>query len=308
MTTELYKKYRPVDLDRIVGNASTVKALRSMLDRKQVPHSILFSGPSGCGKTTLARLLAAALECGDMDLSELDASQFRGIETIRDVQHVVNLMPVGGKCRVWILDECHQLTKDAQTACLKLIEDTPEHAYFFWCTTTPEKLLPTVVNRCTSLPVEQLKSDEVEYLVRRVAKKESLDVSSRGVEAIVEHSGGSARKALVILDKVGRLPRDEQAAAAAIPSEDEKATIDLCRALIKKAPWVDIAKILKALKAEPEEVRHGVLGYARAVLLGSNGKDVRPFTVICAFEQPFYNGGPAALARACYEAVFGGGA
>lgn len=305
MSHELYRKHRPKTLDRVIGNRDTVTALSKMLELGKVPHSLLFSGPSGCGKTTLARIMAHELGCSPADLCEMNAASFRGIDTIRDIQRVLHLSPVGGKCRAWIVDEAHQLSKDAQNAALKMLEDTPDHVYFLFCTTDPDKLILTVRNRLSPLPVSRLDHDDAERLIKRVAKKEGIDLSSDGLRAVVEQCGGSARAALVILDKIRHVPRDKQAEAATVPSEEERATIDLCRALIKRAQWAEVAKILRALKAEPEEVRYGVLGYARQVLLG-NPKS-RAYAVICAFAEPFFHSREAGLAAACYEALFGDG-
>ena len=138
--SELYKKHRPKTLARVVGNKSTVEALRSMLEARTLPHTLLFHGPSGTGKTTLARIVKNELGCLPTDFHEHNSSDFRGIDFIRELRSKVNLA-AAGPCRVWIIDECHQLTRDAQNAALKILEDTPSHVYFFLCTTDPQKLI-----------------------------------------------------------------------------------------------------------------------------------------------------------------------
>lgn len=301
--SELYKVHRPKSLDRIVGNRETVATIRSMLEKKRLPHTILFSGPSGCGKTTIARILRRELGCGEMDFVELNCSDFRGIDTVREVIRNMHFAPTGGPCRVWLLDEVHKLSNDAQNGALKMLEDTPSHVYFFLCTTDPGKILPTIRTRCTGMPVKLLTEDETEFLVKRVAKKEGIKLEDNILSELVERAEGSARTSLVLLDKIQNLHKDEQSEALKTRSEEEAVAIDLCRALIKKEPWPKVAKILKGIKGDSEGVRWSVLGYARNVLLSS--KDPQAYKILCAFEGNFYDTKEAGLARASFEAIFG---
>ena len=303
MTQELYKRYRPKSLRQVMGSPETVATLRNMVKRSTVPHTILFHGPSGCGKTTMARILRRKLGCNDLDFVELDCSAFRGIDTIRDIMRQMKLSPTGGDCRVWLLDEVHQLSRDAQHGALKMLEDTPGHVYFFLCTTDPGKLLKTIRTRCCELPVRELRADELESLVRRVQSREEIEISEDALQDLIDFAGGSARTCLVLLDKIANLPPDEQAEALAVKAEEENEAIELCRALIQRASWPEVAKILKGLQGEPESIRWAVLGYARAVLL--NKRNDQAYNVICAFESHFYDSKQAGLTRACYEAIFG---
>lgn len=302
MSSELYKKYRPSSLKGIIGNEATVRTLANMLERKTLPHTLLLQGPSGCGKTTLARILQAQLSCSEMDFAELNCSDFRGVDTIREIARQMHLAPTGGVARIWLLDEVHQMTKDAQNAALKILEDTPNHVYFFLCTTDPQKLIPTIKNRCCQLSVELLKREQLKKLIGRVLKREGEELSEELVEDITEASAGSARKALVILDRVLNLPESDREDAIKNDPE-EKEVIELCRALIKGEQWSRVASLLKAIKTEPENVRYAVLGYARACLLG--GKNARAALVIDAFADNFYDSKEAGLALACYEIIEG---
>src|SRR5690606_3369465 len=108
-----------------------------------IPHAMLFTGPSGCGKTTLARILRVKLRCSDNDFQEINAADFRGIDSIRSMRQQVGAAPLGGDSRIWLIDEAHSMTADAQNAFLKLLEDTPRHVYFFLATTDPQKLKKT---------------------------------------------------------------------------------------------------------------------------------------------------------------------
>lgn len=298
---ELYKKYRPSTLDRVVGNEGTVAALRNMIERKTLPHCVLFHGPSGCGKTTLARIAKDALGCHDLDCRELNSASFRGIDTVREIQRTMPLAPAAGPVRVWIIDEAHKLSNDAQNAALKMLEDTPGHVYFFICTTDPNNLIKAILTRCCEMPVVSLRDQEVESLIGRVCKKEGIPLSERVRDSLVMGSQGSARTALVLLDKIAALDESEQEAAIEAKLAEENGAIELCRALIQKAPWKKIAKLLQNLTADPEEVRWSVLGYARTVLLREGS--YQAYLVIDAFSRNFYDSKAAGLALACYEAA-----
>jgi len=304
MATELYKRFRPPDLKRMIGNVITVQTLQNMLDRDTVPHTILLHGPSGCGKTTLARILKNELECSEMDFKELNCSDERGVDTIRKIRREMNMMPTGGKCRIYLLDEVHQMTKDAQNAALKILEDTPKHVYFILCTTDPQKIIPTIKTRCCQLEVELLNTANPKKLVQRVLKREKAELSEDLILDLVDAAGGSARKALVILDRVLNLPNDAREGAIKDNPED-RGTMDLCRAIMKGDSWTRIAKILKELKEDPEKVRYSVLGYFQAVLL--NKGDERAANVIEIFSSNFYDSKKAGLVLACWEAVVGFG-
>lgn len=303
MSHELYKRHRPKSLARVVGNEETVASLEALIEDKTIPHMILFHGPSGCGKTSMARIVAKELGCSKLDLVERNSASMRGVDTVRDVIRTMNLAPTGGPVRVEIWDEVHQLTKDAQEASLKLLEDTPNHIYFFLCTTNPQKLLPTIRSRATCMEVKFLSQAQVESLVSRVARKEGIEVADDVLSALVTTASGSARNALVLLDKIRLLPEEKRLDALRVPEEDQAQAIDLCRLLLKKAPWKKVAKVLRDLKTDPEQVRWSVLMYARQVLLSTGSHQA--YVVLTEFEDNWYDSKEAGLARACFGSIFG---
>ena len=300
---ELYKKYRPRTLDRIIGNENTVASLRNMLERKTLPHVILFSGPSGTGKTTLARIIKTELGCHDMDFAEVNSGSFRGIDSIRDVARNMNLAPTG-PCRIWYFDEVHKWTNDAQNAALKMLEDTPSHIYFLLATTDTGRLIKAVQTRCCELPLRALTYQELENLAARVARKENIELSKESLDTLVSAAAGSARMLLVLLDKVANLDDAQRAAAIEEKAAEEAEGIELCRLLLKdpRASWKTVAETLKNLKGDPESTRRAVLGYARTVLL-SGKANTQAYMVLQSFSDNFFDSGDAGLARACFEAI-----
>lgn len=303
--TELYKKHRPTTLARVLGQDETTKVLQGMLEENRVPHSILLTGPSGCGKTTIARILRTSLECSDQDFQEVNCADFRGVDMVRDIRRQMGFSPVGGKCRVWMIDECHKLTNDAQNAILKILEDTPKHVFFILATTDPQKLIRTIRTRCTELTVRDLSEKELVRLVKRTARKEKVDLPEEVVDQIVQDSLGSARMALVLLDKILGLDPGEMLESVRAQAAQENEAIELCRALLGKKPWKTVSQVLRGLQGDPESVRYAVLGYATSVLLGGGKQAPRAYLVIDAFRENFYDSKKAGLVAACYEVSTG---
>ena len=301
----LYIRHRPNVLEDMLGNETTVLALRTMMDRAAAgsgaPRAILFTGPSGCGKTTLARIVAAELGAHPRDVVEMDSADFRGIDTIRDVRRSMAYRPAAGPRRVWIMDEVHQLSKDAQSALLKALEDTPAHVTFLLATTDPEKLLPTIRNRCSAYEVAALTPNEVHQLLERAAAAEQAQLDPEALRLIVDTCGGSARAALVAAEKVMWMPLESQQAAAAIAIEEQEEAIGVARLLWKGAPWKAVAESIRNLTTEPETTRRVVLGYMSSVLLG--GRDAqRAWLIMDAFRVPLYDTGRPGLVMAAYAA------
>ncbi len=302
----LYLKYRPSSFDDMLGNQEVVEILRKQLSQKQsMPKSILLHGPTGCGKTTFARIIATELGAQGSDIREIDSADFRGIDTVREIRKQSAYKPLEGPYRIWILDECHKMTSDAQTALLKALEDTPSHVFYILCTTEPQKLLPTIRGRCAQYQVRTLTEKEMKRLLRRVVTAENETLDKEVYEQIIQDSMGHPRNALQILSQVLAVDGSKRLKVAKKGAETQSKTIELCRALVNRAAWKQVAGILNGLKEEdPEQIRRAVLGYCQAILLGKN-PDPSVAEVMQEFIEPFYNSGFPGLTFACISVLLG---
>ena len=307
MSNELYKKHRPTKFNEIIGQDSSIKVLQTKLKSKTLPHALLFSGPSGCGKTTLARILRKKLGCGKHDFTELNTADFRGIEMVRDIRSHLYQAPISGKCRIWLIDECHKMTGDAQNAFLKMLEDTPNHVYFMLATTDPQKLKNTIRTRCTEIVVRTLNHKSMLKLFSHICTMEKTKLSEEVIEKIIECSNGSARKALVLLDQVIGLDNEDDMIEAIKTTTAEVQAIVIARALFNpRTKWIEMAKILKeTVDEEPEQIRWMILGYAKNVLLSGGKLSSRAYLIIDTFRDHFYDSKWAGLVASAYEIIVG---
>jgi DNA polymerase-3 subunit gamma/tau len=302
----LHIEYRPKTLEEVIGNEAVKESIASIFSRKKdFPHAFLFHGATGCGKTTMARIVANMLDCPTDEINEYNTANLRGIDTIRNIMENCVYTPLTGSSRVYILDEVHRQTKDAQNALLKLLEDPPKNVYFILCTTDPEQLLTTIRGRCHTFQMKALRPTEMTELLNRVIKAEGLDIDEYPktiLKEISRLSEGLPRNALVLLDSIIDIA-DEESAIAALSSVSvsEVDLREICQALLNKSPWDSIRKQVKILtdETEPEKVRYAVLGYMRAVLLNSKQNN-RASMIMDTFSENTYNGGKAIVTNMFY--------
>lgn len=305
---ELYKKYRPLTLKEIVGQPEAVRILEQFRKKNTMPHSVLFTGPSGCGKTTLSRIIRTYVDCKLEDYVELNCADFRGIDMVRDLRSKLSLAPMGGgSSRVYYVDECHQLTKDAQNGMLKMLEDTPRHIYFFLATSEPNKLITAIKTRCTEIKVKYLSISDLKLLVLSTTDTEKVTISEDVVDKIAELAEGSARKALVLLQAVIDISGEDEQLEALEKSVPYAQGIELARLLLNpRSTWPEAAKLIKSMEDEPESVRRLVLGYMTTVMLSNMKLASRCFLIVQIFRDHWYDCGKAGLAACCYEVLTSG--
>jgi DNA polymerase-3 subunit gamma/tau len=284
-----------------LGQEDVVKTLQKKWKSHTIPHAILLHGPYGTGKTTLARIIVDCLKCSEYDYTEKNSADYRGIDEIRNIRNTVNQAPIDGPVRLWLLDEVHKATNDAQNAMLKLLEDPPKHAYFILATTEPEKLLKGILQRCLVLKLKPIPNKSIYHITKNVCSLENIRLSKPVMKKLVEYAGGSAREALQILDKIYQLDSEKEQIDAIESVSIRTQTIQIARMLIStKTKWRNIAPILKELENEdPEQIRYMVLGYAKSVLLSKDNP--RAFRMIEAFRDNFYDAKFAGVVSACYE-------
>ncbi len=304
MEQELYKVYRPKSFKEVVGQDTAIKMLTELGKRNAIPHTIMLSGPSGVGKTSIARILRHKLKCSDVDFTELNAADFRGIDMVRSIRQQVSLAPLHGDCRIWLIDEFQGVTGPASDAFLKILEDTPRHVYFFLATTDPNKIKKTIKTRCTEIKLALVNAKDMTKLLYDVYEKNGghSDLSKETTTKIVDIAEGSPRKALVLLHSIVGIGGKKDQLEILDKGDINTQGIDLARALMERTPnWKKVAGILKKLEDDVETVRYIVLGYARTVLLSSGNK--KAYVVIDCFSSNFYDSKAAGLAAACYEVL-----
>lgn len=299
----LYQKYRPATLEAVKGNEHIISILDGMLSNLETcPHTFLLHGGSGCGKTTLGRIIANRVGCAGADFREINASDDTGIDGVREIIKNSQYMPFESDCRVWLIDEVHRWTGNAQDSILKILEDTPKHVYFILCTTEPTKLKSTIRSRCSEFQVKPLNDEQMKSLLKRILKKEGVLVNDEIYDQIIQDSMGHPRRAIVTIEQVLNVSKDKQLEVAKKSAELQSQSIELCRVLIKKSNWSEVNKVLVNLKGqEPEDIRRVVMGYCQAVLLKADNQ--RAGMVLENFIEPFYNSGFPGLVLACYLVV-----
>ena len=220
--TALYRKFRPLRFDEIVGQEHITKTLKNQIIAGRVGHAYLFNGGRGTGKTSAAKVLARAVNClnpqdgepcneceickaalaGSLtDIVEMDAASNNSVEDIRSIREEVNFLPTLAKYRVYIIDEVHMLSTGAFNALLKTLEEPPEHVKFILATTEPQKLPATILSRCQRFDFKKISNENVVKRLEYVAKESNIEITKEALNLIAILSEGAMRDALSILER-----------------------------------------------------------------------------------------------------------
>lgn len=241
----LYRQFRPRRFDEISGQTAIVSVLKNQVKTGNPAHAYVFAGQRGTGKTTAARILAMALNCKNphdgepclecencldalndnmIDIVEIDAASNNGVDSARDIREKVNLLPVAGKHKIYIIDEAHMLSTSAFNALLKTLEEPPEYAVFIFATTELRKLPVTVLSRCQRFDFKSLTEKEIIERLKLVCTEIGRDADEDALREIARASGGAMRDALTILEtctaKEGRIDIENVSKALNLASRD----------------------------------------------------------------------------------------
>lgn len=218
------RKYRPKTFLSVVGQEAIVTTLKNALRFQRLAHAYLFCGSRGTGKTTLARVFAKALNCShltqdlepcnacsscqdidagrSLDVLEMDGASHRGIDDIRQINETIGYAPASGKYKIYIIDEVHMLTKEAFNALLKTLEEPPLNVKFFFATTEPHKVLPTILSRCQRFDLRRISLEALKKKLAWIADDLNVVCEEEAINLIANFSEGSLRDAESLLDQI----------------------------------------------------------------------------------------------------------
>jgi DNA polymerase III subunit gamma/tau len=263
--TVLARKYRPQKFSEVIGQEHVTRTLQNAIEQGRTAHGYIFSGHRGIGKTTVARILAAALNCRSndhpvpepcgvcescteiragnaVDVIEIDAATNRGIDEIRELREAARYRPARDRFKIYILDEAHQITDAAFNALLKTLEEPPDHIVFMLATTQPEDIPQTIRSRCQHFSFRAVKFDAIVAQLRDLVTRENIEADNDALALLAEAGDGSMRDALSILDQ-------------AIASSSGKITADSVRNLVGAAPAHILEEVMQAVaRGASEEV------------------------------------------------------
>jgi DNA polymerase-3 subunit gamma/tau len=221
--TVIARRYRPQTFDEVIGQVAIATTLQNSIKADKVSHAYIFAGERGVGKTSMARILAKALNCkdgptaspcnkcefcksiaegNDPDVIEIDAASRTKVDDVRSLQEGIGYMPMRAKFKIYIMDEAHQLSKNAFDALLKTIEEPPPHVKFIFATTVPHKLPDTILSRCQRFNFRRISPQDIFTHLEKICKKEKVVCDKETISIIAQHANGSMRDAETILDQI----------------------------------------------------------------------------------------------------------
>ncbi len=289
-----HQKYRPLNLDELVGQEFISITLKQALISQKIAPAYLFNGPRGTGKTSSARIFAKSLNClsseqptsnpcgkcelciqiaegNALDIIEIDAASNTGVENIREIIDRARFAPAQARWKVYVIDECHMLSTAASNALLKTIEEPPERVVFILATTNPERVINTIQSRCQKFDFKRISSNTIFHNLSAIANKESIKFEDQALKLIAKRSNGGMRDAQSLLDQLSLLPNGvtTKNVQNLLGEVSENDLIDLINALINNEPESLLISCNNLYDAgnEPNEILVGLLNITRDLLL-----------------------------------------
>lgn len=289
----LARKYRPRQFSEVVGQEAVVRTIQNAIKEYRLGHAYLFSGMRGVGKTTVARILAKALNCEQgptpepcnqcsicraineeslLDFIEIDGASNRGIEDVKALRDSIQYEPMHSRYRVIIIDEVHQLSRDAFNALLKTLEEPPSRTVFIFATTEFHKVPRTIASRCQHFVFKRLSSQQIIDHLQYIAGQENIAISPYSLKLIAGAADGSLRDAETLLDMVVSFSgpqvqdRDTEEVLGVI---DRRLFENLARAILT-GQGREIFPLVESLVASGIDLRHfysGLIEYFRNLLV-----------------------------------------
>lgn len=293
MTQALYRIWRPLQWDEIVGQQHIVQTLTNAIRADRVGHAYLFAGPRGTGKTTIARIIAKAVNCLNQDLAlrpcnqcercvavnenrfldliEIDAASNTSVDDVRDLRDKINFSPSQGRYKIYIIDEVHMLSTAAFNALLKTLEEPPPHAIFVLATTEIHKIPATVLSRCQRHEFRRLPLDEIVGQLRRIAKEEKIQVNDDALTLIARQSAGGMRDAISLLDQLASTGEniDLELTQTVLGTATSQTVLQLIESIAEDHPALAMDSVHQALDsgADPRSLARQIVEYLRGLML-----------------------------------------
>ncbi len=289
-----HQKYRPNNLDELVGQKFISITLKQALLTKKIAPAYLFNGPRGTGKTSSARIFAKSLNCqafdqptitpcckcdlcrqitdgSALDIIEIDAASNTGVENIREIIERARFAPTQARWKVYVIDECHMLSTAASNALLKTIEEPPSRVVFILATTNPERVLNTIKSRCQKFDFRRISPSDIFQHLSEIAEKESIKYEVQALKMIAKRSNGGMRDAQSLLEQLNLLPEGITInnIQNLLGEVSESELTNLIKSLVENNPESLIITCNKLYDAgnEPLQIIIGLLNITRDLLL-----------------------------------------